>query len=362
MTLEYKAVTYRSSALPLAINPVSIPVEQKDGVFSVRENEVLVKVRFAALNPVDTILRNTAHPWFSSGQNILGKDYSGDVVAIGAKAAAETSLKVGDRAVGVVQAFSKNGAVGEYVLANVSKKDERAITKLPDGVSYEEAACLPIVLGTAYTAIDKVLKTNKLKKVLVLGAGTSVGRFAVQLLKNVYATEEVVVTCSGRTADAIKAYGATSVIDYTQYKLVLAPVLESVKDTGAFDFVFDCCGNSDLFGNLSTILVPKSEGGAYFTVSGDSKNDYSSLSFLLMLKSNIWAFFRALKSQVNLLDYQYEFFMLSLDKNDLAAIVKFVADGKVKVDIDSVYALEDFQKGVDRQLTGKAVGKILIKI
>lgn len=362
MPFQYRAVTFHSRNLPLELTQVSIGAEQKDGVFSVAENELLVKVKYAALNPVDTIMKSAALLWFSRGQTIFGKDYSGEVVAIGSAAAAQNSLKVGDRIMGVIQGITKNGSVGEYVLVNVLNSDTKVVAKIPEGVSYAEAACLPVVLGTAYSAIEKVLKFNKLKKVLVIGGGTSVGRFAVQLLKNVYGASEIVASCSGSSADTIKAYGATSIIDYTQHKLMLPPVLESVKETGAFDFIFDCCGNDDLFTNLDTILVPKAEGASYTTVAGDRKLDYSSLSFYRLLREGVCLGVRLLKSLFNLLNYRYEFFMLSLDEKIMATILQLVADKKVKVDIDSEYVLEDFQDAVNKQLSNKARGKVLVRM
>lgn len=364
MPFTYKAVTYQSSQLPLKISEVTIPAEQKDGVFSVSENDILIKVKVAALNPVDSILKNSLHPWIARGENIFGKDFAGDVVAIGTVAAGRTPLKIGDRVAGVVQGMSfKNGSLAEYVLVNAFDESGKATTKIPDGLSYEQAAALPVVLGTAYQAVETaVANKSQLKKVLVLGGATSVGRFAVQLLKNVHGAEEIVASCSGRSAEAIKGYGATSIIDYTQHKLLLEPVLESVKESGPFDFILDCCGNNDLFGHLDTILRPKAEGGSYATVAGDDKYTYASASMLLMMKNSFWMILRALKGRLNLLSYLYQFIMLDLSRERFSAALNLVEDGALKVDIDSEYEFADFQKAVDRQLTNKAAGKVLIKI
>lgn len=364
MPFQYKAATYKSSQLPLAIADVSIPVEQKDGVFSVGEKDILVKVRYAALNPVDSILRNSVHPYLARGTYFFGKDFSGDVVAIGTHAAAESGLQIGDRVAGAVQGLSfRNGSVAEYVLVNPFEESGKATAKIPDGVSYDVAAATPVVLGTAEQAIALALSNNcSLKRVLVLGGATSVGRFAVQLLKNVHGSEEIVASCSGRSAEAIKAYGATSIIDYTQHKLMLEPVLEYVKDNGPFDFIFDCCGNSDLFGHMDTILRNKSEGGTYATVSGDLKYSYKTATILEVLKKSFWMVVRSAKAYFNMLPYLYKFVMLDLERKSFASLLKSVDEGLVKVDIDSEYPFEDFQKAVDRQQTNKAAGKVVIKV
>ena len=90
------------------------------------------------------------------------------------------------------------------------------------------------MFGTALL-MSKDLK-YKDSKVLVIGGGTSVGRYLVQLAKQGGA-KEVVVTCSPRTEDVIKSLGADTIIDYTKHKTFFILFLESVKSTGKFDYI-----------------------------------------------------------------------------------------------------------------------------
>ena len=357
MPFECKAVTYTTNALPLTLKTVSLPVEQKDGQFVVGENDILVKVHYAALNPVDSILKNSVYGWLSKSEKGFGKDFSGDVAAIGAKAAAQTSLSVGDRVTGLNHSIFKNGTLSEYMLVNAFDKSGRATTKIPDEMPYDKAAAFPLVLGTAHQMFEVALKGNSYRKVLILGGGTSVGRFAIQLAKNVYGSEEIVVTCSERSAETLKGFGATSYIDYTKQKSLLQPVLEHVKTSGPFDLILDTCGNSDLFGHMN-----RSEGGSYITISGDSKYDYSKMTVSAYFMNGLHMVVRSLRLALGFLPYLYKLTMLDLDHDRTELLIRYIMDGKVLICIDSEYPLEDFQEAVDRQLSNKAQGKVLVKI
>lgn len=362
MPFECKAVTYTTNALPLTLKTVSLPVEQKDGQFVVGENDILVKVHYAALNPVDSILKNSAYGWLSKSEKGFGKDFSGDVAAIGAKAAAQTSLSVGDRVAGLNQKIFKNGTLSEYTLVNAFDMSGKATTKIPDEMPYDKAAAFPLVLGTAHQMFESALKGNSYKKVLILGGGTSVGRFAVQLAKNVYGSEEIVVTCSERSAETLKGFGATSYIDYSKHKSLLEPVLEHVKTAGPFDLILDTCGNSDLFGHMTSILRNRSEGGSYISVSGDSKYDYSKMTVSAYILNGLHLVVRSLRLALGYLPYHYKLAMLDLDHDRTELLIRYIMDGKVLICIDSEYPLEDFQEAVDRQVSNKAQGKVLVKI
>ncbi|KAF5211228.1 zinc ion binding [Clavispora lusitaniae] len=149
MPFECKAVTYTTNASPLTLKTVSLPVEQKDGQFVVGENDILVKVHYAALNPVDSILKNSAYGWLSKSEKGFGKDFSGDKIF-------------------------KNGTLSEYTLVNAFDMSGKATTKIPDEMPYDKAAAFPLVLGTAHQMFESA--SAKPAKQLPNFGGASIGK------------------------------------------------------------------------------------------------------------------------------------------------------------------------------------------
>ena len=250
-TLTYKAYTYSSKNDPIHVTNQHILLVKKGDEYTVPSNKILVKVDSAALNPVDLMLYNSAiFPFtlMNSNQGI-GRDYSGVVEAIGS--GDDLGLKVGDKVCGLYLHPLGKGTVAEYIL--LDGKTDVAVNVIPSNLSITEASSWPLVYGTAFAMHDGVAVKDK--KVLVLGTATSVGRYVVSLAKK-YGAKEIVTTNSERSLDLVAALGSTSQIDYTKHKSILTPVLESVKDSGSFDAVFDCCGGER--------FVSTSKGG-YFS-------------------------------------------------------------------------------------------------
>lgn len=362
MALEFKALTWKNKNTPLKISTDSLPVEQSaDGSYQVDSKSILVKIKAAALNPVDIILKSLAIPGVFRGEKGFGLDYSGEVVALGSLAAQKTGLAVGDRVCGLHQTPFGRGTVSEFTLIDITQKFGKSIRKIPGNLSWEQAAAYPLVFGTAETMFNSCTKGNKFNKVLILGAGTSVGRYCVQLAKYVYGSEHIVVTCSGRTEPTARELGATEVIDYSKSKSILNPVLELVKETGKFDAVLDCCGNADLFSNISTILRSKKEFGSYVTIVGDAKLEYTVSGFMAVPK-NALAAIRAIRSKIGLLPYYYLSVLIQADGPWPDELVLAFNKHKIQVFVDSSYPFADFQAAVDRLGSNKAVGKVVITL
>lgn len=366
MSFNFRAVRYKNRNTPLAIKSVSLPLKQTSaGAVEVQNDRILVKVKAAALNPVDLLLKSAAYPALSFGEKGFASDFSGDIVAIGASAASHTNLRIGDRVCGINQVPFGDGTLAEYTLVNPFNKSGASIRKVPDNLTYEQAAAYPLVFGTAESLFEfskhpkNGKSTNSFNKVLILGAGTSVGRYAVQLAKQVYGSEHIVVTCSGKTEPIARQYGATEIIDYTIHKNILNPVLESVKATGKFDAILDTCGNNDLFPNIGHIIKTRAESATYVTLVGDAKADYSKGLLSTVLK-NFSSGFRAIRSKLGLLPYYYGFFTVNGSHSWPDHLRKYFAEHKFDVAIDSVYPFEDFQKGVDRLETNRSVGKVVV--
>ena len=171
---------------------------------------VLVRVKATSVNPVDWKIREGylqgAYPHHLP--IIPGWDVAGVVEAVGPTVS--TGLEVGDEVYGYVRRDDiKFGTAAELVPA-----PERLVTRKPEGLSFEEAAAVPLAAMTAYQALTEALEVGRGDRVLVHAAAGGVGHFAVQIAKALGA--EVVASASARNHEFLRGLGATEAVDYTQ--------------------------------------------------------------------------------------------------------------------------------------------------
>jgi NADPH:quinone reductase-like Zn-dependent oxidoreductase len=194
---------------PLVVKEVPYP--------TVGENDIVVRSRAIAVNPVDyaiQMLGNNLFPWITYPY-ILGEDVAGDVVEVGSSI---SHVKVGDRVVGhVIGTAASGGAFQHYplLLSNLT-------SPIPELVTYEQAAVIPLAMSTAISGLFQRdylgLQYPSLnprptgKTLLIWGGATSVGSNAIQLA--VAAGYEVVTTCSPKNFDYVKKLGASEAFDY----------------------------------------------------------------------------------------------------------------------------------------------------
>src|ERR1041385_6657731 len=222
---------YRSSAAPNV--PIKAVVHCEYGPPDVlkleevekpvpNDDQLLVKVRAASLNPLDLTIRG---PWLirpliglrKPKDTRLGVDYAGTVEAVGNNV---TSFKPGDEVFG-----GKTGSIAEYICVLA----DRGVAPKPSNMTFEQAASAPVAALTALQGLRDKGKIQSGQKVLINGASGGVGTFAVQIAKSFGA--EVTAVCSTRNLDMARSLGADHVIDYTQedftqngkqYDLILA--------------------------------------------------------------------------------------------------------------------------------------------
>ncbi|EER34695.1 conserved hypothetical protein [Candida tropicalis MYA-3404] len=348
-TLNYKRWTYKYASTPLKITDAKFNFSTDvNGNYEIPKNDILVKIRYASLNPVDNKLKHIA--FFPSFKNHgMGKDFSGEIIALGSNV---SKFHVGD----FVQGFhpgvlTSDGTFSEYLLINTELwKFKTEIAKVPDNTTLEQASAWPLVLGTAMLLMDKLPIQNK--KVLVLGGATSVGRYLTQLLK-IEGASEIVVSCSPRSQALVEELGATKIVNYREN--VLNQVLENVKDK-PFDYIFDCWGGNMLFPDIKQILV---KGGAYRTIVGD-KSDSGTLG---MIMGTLKSIFRIIASKAHLINYQYRYVLLG-NKNEgwINRAQQYIASGKVRIFIDKIYDFEELPAAITYIETGQAQGKLIIKV
>jgi NADPH:quinone reductase-like Zn-dependent oxidoreductase len=211
--------------------------------------EVLIKIYATTVSAVDTIFRRGKElsARFFTGltrpsKRILGSEFAGVVSAVGRDV---VHFKPGDPVYG---ATSDLGAHAEYICL----PEQGALTAMPPGLTYAEAAAIP---GGALTALPFLRDTASIQpgqKVLINGASGSVGAYAVQLA--VYYGAEVTGVCSSANVDLVKSLGAQNVIDYTKE--------DFTRNGEQYDIIFDTAAKSS-FSQCKDSLRP---GGVFLAV------------------------------------------------------------------------------------------------
>ncbi|WP_275003069.1 NADP-dependent oxidoreductase [Promicromonospora iranensis] len=178
------------------------------------KGQVLIRVAGSAFNPADNGIRGGLLPIPVTLPHVPGYDVSGTVDTIGDGV---SGLQVGDAVVGFLP-MTEDGSAAEYAVAPAG-----VLVKAPTSIDLADAAALPSVALTAWQSLFDAAGLKEGQRVLITGAGGSVGGYAVQLAKR--AGAYVIATASPRSRDAVTTAGADEVIDHTA-----ATVLGSVSE------------------------------------------------------------------------------------------------------------------------------------
>ncbi|MDG4657134.1 zinc-binding dehydrogenase [Ectobacillus antri] len=180
----------------MKIEEVSTPTPQK--------GEVLVEVHAAGLNPVDYKTGTNGNPnWVYP--HILGLDVAGVIAEVGEGV---TEWKKGDRVV-YHGDWIRPGGYAQYSITTA-----QTVSRIPDSVSFEDAAAIPTAGYTAYQALFRKLPLERIHTILIHGGAGGVGGFGVQLAK--LAGKTVISTASAHNHEYVKSLGADYVIDYRE--------------------------------------------------------------------------------------------------------------------------------------------------
>jgi NADPH:quinone reductase-like Zn-dependent oxidoreductase len=213
-----------------------------------KEDEILIRVMAASVNPVDAMIRQgyLARVTGDKFPLIPGMDAAGVVEKIGSKI---KKFKVGDP----VYAFFTLKSEGGYAEFAVAQEGEAALK--PKTVTYEQAAAVPAAGSTAWQALVETAKLGPGQTVLIHGGSGGVGHFAIQIAKARGA--KVIATASASNQDFLKEMGADQAIDYTTTKFE-----DVVKDV---DVVLDAVGGDTLARSYGVVK----KGGIIVSITDD---------------------------------------------------------------------------------------------
>jgi NADPH:quinone reductase-like Zn-dependent oxidoreductase len=299
------------------------------------DDEVLIKVRAASVNPLDWKLMKGG-PFIVRLLLGLGKpkmrrpgvDVAGEVEAVGKNV---TQFKLGDQVFGTCA-----GAFAEYVTSKSARGLKSALVIKPDNLTYEQAASAPVAALTALQGLRDKARIQPGQKVLVNGAAGGVGTFAVQIGKSFGAI--VTGVCSTRNVGMVRSIGADQVIDYTQQ--------DFTKSGQRYDIVLDCVGNHS-FSEWTRVLNPK---GILVGVGAPADVSMSGL-----LAALIGALVRSV-----FVSQRIAIFIAKVNQEDLTTVGELMAAGKVRPVIDKRFRLSEAREAFQYMETGHARGKVII--
>jgi NADPH:quinone reductase-like Zn-dependent oxidoreductase len=295
------------------------------------DDEVVVQIRAAGVNWADwsavrgmPYIMRLMYGLRRPRSGVGGLDVAGTVEEVGKKV---TTLQPGDEVYGQSQ-----GAFAEYGRAKA-----KYLAPKPNGLTFEQAAAVPMAGLVALQALRDVAKVQPGQKVLVNGASGGSGSFTVQIAKTFGA--EVTGVCSTENLDLVRSIGADHVIDYTKEDFTQSEKL--------YDFILDIADDHSL-SDRRRVLTPK---GTLIPNSGEGGPWFGSVGRI------IGARLRSPFVRQKLAPF------LSLPKTeDLLILMNLVESGKVTPVIDRALPLSELPAAIAHVGSGHARGKTVISV
>jgi len=294
------------------------------------DDDVLIKVRAAALNPLDWRIM-TGKPFITRlfARKIPkprrpGVDVAGVIEAVGKNV---TELKPGDEIFG-----SCVGALAEYASAPAAM-----IVKKPANLTFEQAAAINVGGRTALQGLRDDIRLQPGQKVLINGAAGGVGTFAVQIAK--WLGAEVTGVCNTGNVDMVRSIGADRVIDYTRD--------DFTRGDDRYDVIFDCIGNHGLR-ECRRVMAPHA---IHLAVGGTFRG-----MFHLLIRMLAPLVMSRLGSQ------KFALVMTKKKKEHLPILRDLAASGKIKSVIDGHYTFDQSREAMRHLMQGHARGKVVVTV
>lgn len=273
------------------------------------DGEVLVRVRAAAINPIDWKYRRGLMP--KQLPAVLGSDISGVV-----ESSRSERFATGDEVFGL----AASGGYAEFAVSSAA-----LLAPKPAGLAHEQAAALPVAGMTAWQALFDVGELRSGQSVLIAGAAGGVGHLAVQFAR--VAGVQAIGTASARNREFVLGLGAARFIDYAGEELAGVH--------GEVDVAFDTVGGA----TTETLLDTLRPGGMIVTIAGGAPEQAAAE--------------RGVRAQL---------LVMSPDAEELGRIGGLVAAGEVEVEIAQVMALADVAEAHALSESGHTRGKIVLSL
>ncbi len=319
----------------------------------IKPNEVLVNIKVTTINRADIVIRG-GYPGLSLNfPHILGGDITGFVSKIGSNI---KNFKEGDRVVAwsIVSEtdddWTRRGKAGQSPnwqyfgmhragsYAEYSAVPESSLIKLPDNVSFEDAACLPVAGLTAYHAVKTVGDLKKGDKFFIWGGTSGLGIIAIQLAKSIGA--EVFATAGYQhKIDFLKRMGVDHIFNHRDGLSVDDEVMKITQGMG-IDVILDYVGPEAFPKNFKMV---KKGGKILFCGILTGREAMVSLHQTYLRHISLLGLYLG-------------------EKRELEELIKLVSEGRVKPHIGATLELKDAAKAHEMMAKGDVIGKIVLRV
>ncbi|MBP3867994.1 MAG: NADP-dependent oxidoreductase [Solobacterium sp.] len=323
---------YDKKGTELDISEILTPVPEED--------EVLVKIMTAAVNPLDNmIIRGEVKLIVPYAMPlVMGNEFAGVVEKNGKNAA---RFKPGDRVYGRMP-LKKIGAFAEYAAVK-----ETALAVIPEYLSFEEAATVPLTALTAMQAFE-VMDVHAGESVFISGGTGSLGAMAIPVAKSLGL--HVYTNGSGDNEERVRKLGAEKFIDYRKENY--ADVLSGV------DHVLDTLGDRELPNEFKVLK----EGGNLVSLRGMPNGRFARRSGMPLFKRLLFqAAGRKYDRMAAAKKQTYDFLFVHEDGSQLDRIGRlFDKENPLETSIDTAFAFDEINKALDKVKQGKSKGKTIL--
>ena len=322
----------------LEIHEIAIPEPQP--------NEVCIKVHFAGINFADTLMRMGFYQPRPPFPFTPGYEVSGIIHSIGKDV---QGFEIGQRVVGLM----RTGGQASHVVADASRT-----LPIPDEISLEAAASMPVTYITAHHMLHHLGNLKQTDSVLIHGGGGGVGTAALQLCKWA-GVSKVWSTASAAKSDIIESYGATAIDRHNED---FVEIIRTATKKRGVDHILDPIGGGHLKRSLSVLA----QGGKLYT--------YGMSSAAPSSKRSLWKALKALRSRpkfdpmlmmsrnqgvfgIHMGTWNDEIVMQEQMEN----IIRGIKEGALTPIVDSIYDAKDVASAHQHIHDGKNIGKVLLK-
>ncbi|MTI30737.1 NADP-dependent oxidoreductase [Xanthovirga aplysinae] len=307
---------------------------------SIKENEVLIKIHAASVNPIDNILLSGAFDAVMPVQfpGPIGFDVAGTVIE---KGAAVKNFNIGDK---VYSRLSEAGAIAEYVAS-----DSAIVAQKPTNISFEEAAGLPLVGLTAMHSLKNLGRIKAGDKVFIQAGSGGVGTFAIQYAKSKGAY--VATTTSTKNVEWIKSLGADLVIDYTKE--------DYTKFISGYDIVLMAFGDEHTLEVINSVNNVGKLIGLNGALDKDALDAWGVQGEQRAYLENAGKHVLEAAMEKGI---DYRFTVHELSAAQLDEITQLVENKAIKPVVDKVFGLDDSIQALEYLASGRAKGKVVIQV
>ena len=309
---------------------------------AISDDEVLVQVHAASVNPVDFKIRDGVLRLLINYRMpiVLGFDFAGTVAQVGR---AVTGFQVGDQVYGL----PRRTMIGTFAEFFAVKAEDIALK--PRNLTFVEAASIPLVGLTTYQAFNELMRLQAGERILVQAGAGGIGTFAIQLARVMGAF--VATTASPAGKALVTRLGADLVIDYREE--------DFWKVLAGYDCLYDVFGGKSLDEGFKILR----RGGRIVSLNGTPNARFGKVQHLGFLKTTA---LRVASIPLTLREKRYgvtyDMIFVRPDSHQLDILRGLYEEGRIVPVIDKVFPLGEAQKALDYSQSGRAKGKIVLKV